>query len=206
MPPSRTGQTFMVLTVDQRDSRAGTDLVPHAERVLAPLSFHRGIERTAGDEFQAVIADSATLLDAVEQLVRLGTWNIGIGLGRVEQPLPSSTRAGRGEAFVLAREAVTSAKATPARIRVVGPGPNARWLETILWLWVGILNRRTAGGWEVADQLHRGLRQEEVALNLHISRSAVSQRAQAAGIVEADRARELAIHLADACLGARDAS
>lgn len=186
---------LMVLTADQRDSRRGTDLVPAAERALHDLPWLRPLERTAGDEFQAVVGDPTVLVEAVERLIRLGGWNIGIGIGAVEQPLPSSTRAGRGPAFVLAREAVTSAKATPSHLRVVGSGEAVRWLETVLWLWVLILNRRTRGGWEVADLLQRDQTQEQVASALQISRSAVSQRAQAAGVTEARRARELAVHL-----------
>lgn len=186
---------LVVLTVDQRDSRGGVDLVPEAQRALGDLALARSPERTAGDEFQTVLTDPEALLEAVERLIRLGQWNIGIGVGAVEQPLPPSTRAGRGEAFVMAREAVTSAKSTPAHIRVVGNDPATRWLETVLWLWVLVLRRRTRGGWEVAERLQRGQTQEQVASALQVSRSAVSQRAQAAGVSEARRARELAVHL-----------
>lgn len=195
MPEHATPRLLLVLTVDQRDSRTGVDLIPQAQRTLRDLALLRPIERTAGDEFQTVVADPEVLLESVERLLRLGRWNIGIGIGPVEHPLPRSTRAGRGEAFVMAREAVTSAKATPAHIRVVGSDPAVRWLETVLWLWAMVLHRRTSGGWEVAELLGRGLTQEQVATKLQISRSAVSQRAQAAGVSEAGRARELAVHL-----------
>ena len=195
MSEDLTPRLLAVLTVDQRDSRTGVDLVPRAQRSLGDLTMLRPVERTAGDEFQAVVADPEVLLESVERLLRLGRWNIGIGIGAVEQPLPRSTRAGRGEAFVMAREAVTSAKATPAHLRVVGSDPAVRWLETVLWLWATVLQRRSAGGWEVAERLGRGLTQEQVAAELQISRSAVSQRAQAAGVTEARRARELAAHL-----------
>jgi DNA-directed RNA polymerase specialized sigma24 family protein len=117
----------------------------------------------------------------------------------VEEPLPDSTRAARGAAFLHAREAVTSAKSSPWHLRVVdgtGAGP-ARALETTLWLWAAVLARRTPRGWEVADLVEgEGLSYEEAGRRLGISQSAVSQRAQPAGIVEGRRARELVTYLA----------
>ena len=59
-----------------------------------------------------------------------------------------------------------------------------------------MLARRTARGWEVADLVDEGLSYDEAGRRLGISQSAVSQRAQAAGIVEGRRARELVTHLA----------
>jgi hypothetical protein len=126
-----------------------------------------------------------------ERLLREDTWNIGIGIGEVEEPLPESTRAGRGTAYQHARDAVTGAKSSLWHLRVAGDRPGARLLETSLWLWAALLARRTKGGWEVADLVDTGLRYDGVAKQLGISQSAVSQRAAAAGIVEGQRAREL---------------
>ena len=56
-------------------------------------------------------------------------------------------------------------------------------------------------GWEVADLVEPGPSYVEVGERLGISQSAVSQRAQAAGIVEGRRARELATDLTRACSG-----
>lgn len=188
-----------VLTADQNDSRTGPDLVPTAIESLSALPLLRPFERTAGDEMQGVLDDPVALTRAIELLLRAGRWNIGLGFGGVEEPLPDSTRAGRGEAFLHAREAVTSAKNSPWHIRVVdgtGAGP-ARALETTLWLWAAVLARRTPRGWEVADLVEgEGLSYEEAGRRLGISQSAVSQRAQPAGIVEGRRARELVTYLA----------
>ena len=76
-----------------------------------------------------------------------------------------------------------------------------RALETALWLWAALLSRRTRRGWEVADLVDAGLRYDEVADRLGITQSAVSQRAQAAGIVEGLRARELVTELTSGLLG-----
>jgi hypothetical protein len=186
----------VVLTVDQRGStkHAATDRVPGTLTGLADLSgvtLLRVFERTAGDEFQGVLDDPASLAAVVERLLREDSWNIGIGVGEVDEPLPASTRAGRGAAYVHAREAVTAAKSSLWHLRVAGDRPRVRALETAILLWAAVLSRRTDRGWAVADLVDTGLRYEEVATRLGITQSAVSQRAQAAGIVEGVRAREL---------------
>jgi hypothetical protein len=190
-----------VLTVDQHGSRRADDLVPSALQALEGVPVLRAFERTVGDEFQGVVDDPSGLTMAVEVLLRQGAWNIGIGIGEVEEPLPGHARAGRGQAYLHAREAVTSAKTGPWRLRVVGDSPGARDLESTLWLWAAVLARRTDRGWDVADLVDEGLSYEEVGRRLGISQSAVSQRAQAAGIVEGRRARELVTHLGAALMG-----
>lgn len=190
-----------VLTVDQRNSRAEPDRVPGALAALDGIPLLRRLERTAGDEFQGVLDDPAAVPQLVEALLRENTWNIGIGFGAVEEPLGESARAGRGPAYLYARDAVTAAKNSPWHLRVCGEAPAARALETTLWLWAAVLARRTTRGWEVADLVDEGLSYEETGRRLGISQSAVSQRAQAGGIVEGRRARELAEHLAAGLLG-----
>lgn len=193
-----------ILTVDQRGSQTGPDLVPVVLELLndpalgpAELPF----ERTAGDEVQGVLSDGRAVVARLELLLRDGAWNIGLGLGAVELPLPSSTRAGRGEAFVLARQAVGRAKQLASRLSVVGASAyRAEQIETVAWLWAGVLTRRSDRGWEVADLLAEGLTYAETASRLGISQSAVSQRAQAAGLVESDRAARLLADLLDEAL------
>lgn len=192
--------TVLVLTVDQRDSRRGPDRVPDALERLREVPVLRGFERTAGDEFQGVLDEPVALARAVEPLLREQAWSIGIGAGPVELPLPEHARAGAGPAYLLARDAVTAAKSAPWHLRVAGEHPAARQLESALWLWAAVLARRTARGWEVADLIDAGLTYDETARRLGISQSAVSQRAQAAGLVEGRRARELVSHLAASAL------
>jgi hypothetical protein len=191
----------VVLTVDQRDSRRDVDRVPDALAALDGVPTRLPFERTVGDELQGVLDSPAALPEALERLLRQDAWNVGVGVGLVETPLPDHTRAGRGPAFVHARTAVTAAKASPWHLRVVGDDPGARALETTLWLWAAVLARRTSRGWEVADLVAEGRSYGEVADRLGISQSAVSQRAQAAGIVESRRARELATDLTAHLLG-----
>jgi len=198
-----------VLTVDQQDSRVRGDEVPallklldeavSAQSLAPPL---RAFQRTVGDEVQAVIADPATAVELIGTILRTGGWWVGLGVGAIEHPLPDETRAGRGPAYVLAREAVTRAKSSPHRIAVVGADRyRAEHLETTLGLWAGLLERRTERGWEVHDLVRHGLSYDEAGRRLGISQSAVSQRAQAAGLVDERRARKLARDLLAEMIG-----
>jgi hypothetical protein len=193
------GGPVAVLTLDQRGSRSGQDRVPAMLDRLNDAEHGRVLrrfERTAGDEVQGVVDRAAAAVARLEVLFRDGHWNVGLGVGAVERPLPRSTRAGRGEAFVLARQAVTRAKQAPARVSVVGADPyRADQLETVLWLWAGVLSRRSTRGWEVVDLLDQGLSHAEAGRRLGITQSAVTQRAQAAGVVEGRRAARLATEL-----------
>lgn len=193
--------TVIVITVDQRASRSAPDLVPEGIAALAGIDLLRAFERTAGDEFQGVLDAPEALSPVLETLLRDDAWNIGLGVGPVDLPLPDHARAGRGPAYLHARDAVTAAKSSPWHLRVAGATDTARDLESVLWLWAALLDRRTDKGWEVTDLVDTGLSYDEAGRRLGISQSAVSQRAQAAGLVEGRRARELVTHLAARLLG-----
>ncbi|MFC6288534.1 transposase [Nocardioides sp. GCM10027113] len=193
----------IVVTADQRGGRKGPDLVPAALETLAATPTLLPFERTAGDEVQGVLDDPASLPAVVELLLRAGHWHLGIGVGPVDEPLPDHARAGRGPAYLRAREAVDAAKTSPWNLRVVA-GPDdtdARDLESLLWLLAALLHRRTDKGWEVVDLADEGLPYEEIARRVGVTQSAVSQRAQAAGLVEGRRAREVVARLAARLLG-----
>lgn len=193
----------IVLTVDQRASRSSGDRVPDLLAALEPLPARLPFRRTAGDEVQGLLTDPAGLPAVVEQVLRSGGWRVGVGIGPVDDPLPDDVRGARGPAFVHARAAVDAARTAPADLRVVADPDTeraARALESALWLWAGLLERRTARGWEVVDLVDAGATYEQAAQRLGITQSAVSQRAAAAGLAEGRRARELAAHLAAAVL------
>src|SRR3954464_11116844 len=101
------GADVMVLTVDQRGSRRTVDRIPDALAALAEVPLLVAFERTVGDEFQGVLDDPVALPRIVETLLRAGDWNIGLGIGTIEEPLPDHARAGRGPAYLRARDAVT---------------------------------------------------------------------------------------------------
>ena len=180
----------IVLTVDQQNSRRGPDLVDGALERLSQYPATRAFERTAGDEFQGVFEDPMSAVDAVLDLVRDGHWSIGVGIGGVELPLPTSTRAGRGDAFVLAREAVEAAKRAPQRIAVratdAGAGAEA---QAVLHLLAALMRARTPQAWQAIDLVEPGRPQAEVAAKLGITRQAVGQRLTAAHWREEQAAR-----------------
>lgn len=191
-----------VLTVDQRASRKTSDVVPDLLNTLNRRPRRTGLlrkfERTAGDEVQGVLAEARATIDVIVHLVRADRWYVGLGIGDVVEPLPRSTRAGNGDAFVNAREAVTRAKSSTHHINVIGSDPHtAEQVETVLWLMASVLRRRSERGWAVADLLAEGLSRREIGVKLGISQSAVTQRAQAAGVVEEQRGRVLAAQLLD---------
>jgi hypothetical protein len=197
---------MFVLTLDQQQSRDRQDAVAALLTRLNARERRDGIlrdfERTAGDEAQGVVSAPETLLDIVLTLVREQCWHIGVGIGAVDEPLPASTRAGRGAAFVRARTAVGRAKSAPHRLSVVGAVDavgagdyRAEHVETVLWLLAAVVTRRSARGWEVADMLAQGMTRGRIADVLGISASAVSQRLQVAGVVEEQRGRALALAL-----------
>jgi hypothetical protein len=189
---------MFVLTVDQRHSRRTTDRV---EALLRDLSARQGdlvraFERTAGDEVQGVVAAPEVVVDLVLLLVRDRAWSVGVGVGAVDDPLPESTRAGSGPAFVAARAAVTAAKSRSTCLAVGGADQlGARRAQTSLDLVAALLQRRTERGAEAASLARQGLNQLQVAARLGVSKQAVSQRLQAADWYLEAPGRELAAYL-----------
>jgi hypothetical protein len=187
---------MFVVTADQRNSRRGPDRVP---AMLAELAERPGadphrlpFERTAGDEIQGLLSDPAAVVDVVVTLLRGGWW-VGIGVGGVDEPTPESARAGRGPAYVAAREAVDSAKGAAAGICVVGGAgiDGAEQAEAAAWLLATLLARRTPQGWQVVDLVAAGAKGIDAARKLDISPQAVSSRLRVAGWTEELRGREL---------------
>ena len=146
-----------------------------------------GFERTAGDEFQGVLADPRDAVAVVLDLVREGGWSIGVGAGPVQTPLPESTRAGAGAAFVWARRAVEAAKSRPARVAVRGAvDDDATDAQAVLTALAVLLQRRSPAAWEAVALVEAGRTQAEAAAQLGITRQAVGQRL-AAGAWELER-------------------
>jgi hypothetical protein len=197
----------LVLTIDQRGSRRVGDRV---EELLATLGDDvpattpgvvRPLERTVGDEVQLVLDDAPLAVELALTVLRTGGWSVGIGAGPVDLPLPASTRAGSGPAFVHARAAVERAKARPGPVPLGVVGPDRRAAadaEAVLTLVGAVAARRTPAGWQVIDALRAagaGARQDDVAARLGITQQAVSQRLRTALWSEEQAARPLAARL-----------
>lgn len=186
----------IVLTADQRASRRGPDRVEQILAALSEIPATRAFERTAGDEVQGVFEHAAAAGRALLALVRDEHWSVGVGIGPVEEPLPKTTRAGRGPAFELAREAVEAAKRSPQHVAVRGSDPQAAAdADGVLALIAAVTRGRTRQAWEAIDLVESGFSQAEVAAKLAISPQAVSQRLHAAHWREDRDARPTLVRL-----------
>ncbi len=199
---------MFVLTVDQMASRHSRDLVEPALARLSDLPTRLPFTRTVGDEFQGVLEDGQSVVDAILVLMRSGTWHVGLGIGAVEEPLPADPRSARGPAFLAARAAVEQAKREPEHVHVIAPTApeEAEDAAVVLALLTALRARRTPSGWEAVDLMATSGQQTEVAQRLGVSRQAVGQRLQAAGWALEQRTLPVLSRLldrADAASGAR---
>ena len=202
---------MFAITADQKASRRDVD---RAGSVRDDLAAHYDgrlvlpVDRTSGDEVQALVADAATALDMVLRLTRAGRWSVGLGIGDVRTPLPRATREASGPAFIAARDAVTAAKRSPTRFALAvepspgghrapvgdaedghrppadaarGPLPGAAEVEALITLLLLTRDRRTPQGWDVVDRMADGGTQRDVAAALGITPQAVSTRLRISG-------------------------
>lgn len=195
-----------VLTVDQRGSRRAEDLVPH---LLATMPSIEGVvrpaERTVGDEVQVVLDDADGAVELALHLLRRGDWSVGIGAGPVDEPLPASAREARGQAFVLARQAVEAAKSRNRSVPLAVRGTDERsaaHAEAVLTLIGAVAARRSAAGWQAVDAAQTADEgQDAIARRLGVSQQAVSQRLHAALWAEEMAARPAAARLLTSAAG-----
>jgi hypothetical protein len=188
----RVGDRVEALLADLADTSPLVDAAPGA--VVLPF------ERTVGDEVQGVLADPDLVVALALHLVRLGGWSIGIGAGGVDVPLPASSRAGSGSAFIHARDAVEAAKSRLRSVPLAVRGDDADLAaeaEGVLVLLGSVVARRTEPGWAVVDRLTSGAgeRQEDLAADLGITQQAVSARLRSALWFEEAAARPAAARL-----------
>ena len=173
-----------MLTVDQIASRRRRDLVAATMAELTGRFPGVPVTRTVGDEFQVLFAtEPVSVVDAILTLMREGTWHVGVGIGRVEEPTPQDLREARGPAFLAARRAVDEAKERADHLRIVATPPaedEADEAEVLLSLVLALRTRRSPAGWAAADLSDEGLTQAEIGERLGISRQAVHQRLLAA--------------------------
>ena len=187
-----------VILADQVDSRTESDRVPSALDALVHVGMLLPYERTAGDEIQGLAATGSAVVASIVALTRLDGWRIGIGVGAVDEPVPTSTRA----AISAARRSPVELSLTPGdSVRAGGYGDYVEDAETALWLLRGTLERRSAEGWELMDLLDAGLTNAQAAASLGISPSAVSQRLGRAARTEGSRGALLATRLLDRLVG-----
>lgn len=200
-------QPALVVIADQVRSRHEPDRVPAALERLAPVPVLLPFERTAGDEIQALVCSPEAAVASLVALSREGGWQVGVGIGAVDGPLPRTTRAARGSAYLAARAAVAAAKGSRTGVAlrtVTGDGYGAEEVldaEAALWLLWSVLGRRTEEGWQIVDLHDEGLTGIEAATRLGISPSAASQRLRRSAYDEARAGARLAARLLAHAIG-----
>lgn len=195
---------MFVITTDQRDSRHDDDRVDAAIVGIGerwPDALLLPPDRTAGDEFQLVPATAEATIDIVLHLHRAGRWSIGLGVGAIEAPLPTTTRAARGPAFFAARRAVEAAKNRQSRFAVDPDAsasaafPSVRDVEGLADPLLQLRDQRTDAGWQVVDLLREGTTQSDIADRLRVTPQAISLRARSANARTDEPARAALIRL-----------
>ncbi|WP_424310448.1 hypothetical protein [Gordonia sp. (in: high G+C Gram-positive bacteria)] len=145
------------------------------------------------------------MFDSPETLSRLavdlaasGHWSVGIGVGAVDQPLPTQTRAGRGPAFLAARDAVEAAKRNRWHLCVAGPSSWCPHAQSAGRLLVDVLADRSDAGREAVALVSGGRSQAAAARHVGITPQAMSLRLQHARWDVEPGARALFSRLLDA--------
>ena len=186
---------MFVVTMDQRDSRSSPDHVPTLLDALSGVETVAEFERTAGDEVQALLSSPEAVRTTVLTALRFGDWHCGIGVGAVESgSYATGTRAGRGAAYLAAREAVEAAKSAggPVAVRVAEDAPaSARdWAadcEAVWTLVAALVTDRTEAQWRVVDMVDRTDTQAAAAEALGMTPTSVAGALRRSGI-RAERA------------------
>ncbi len=192
------------ILLDQRGSRRSPDLIEEwrsALRADPGIRFRLPFERTAGDEMEALVDDPASLAEVALRALRSADWSIGIGIGPVNLPLPTSVRAASGDAFVLARRAVRQAKARAAgRLCVIAQEPGGDDMEAALLLMRALYARRPQAESRVIQLRDQGLNTVEIARRTGVTKQAVSKHLLAAHWAEEQAGRGLVHRLAQRLL------
>ncbi|MGA7203682.1 MAG: MarR family transcriptional regulator [Specibacter sp.] len=190
---------MFVLTMDQKGSRTSSDRVPAFLRQLNDIPVVLAFERSVGDEVQGLVETAASAVEVAMRALRTGHWYVGIGVGDVGMPLPSSTRAASGGAFVAAREAVDRAKKAGERVPLSvrtsdsAAGAETAAAEAVLVLIGDLVRKRSASEWRVVDALADStVRQVDAARALDISPQAVSKAILRSGWQEEHNGRAAA--------------
>lgn len=180
---------MFVMTIDQRASRSHDDHVPSLLAEFDSVSTLAPFQRTAGDEVQGVLDEPAAVREVLLIALRRGAWHCGVGVGHVQAgSFVAGARAGRGPAYLAAREAVQAAKSLAGSVAVrTDPDADdtaAMWAadcEAVWQLVASLVLGRTEAQWRVVDAVDAsdtqvaaaerlGMRPTSVAGALRLSR------------------------------------
>ncbi|MBT8160804.1 MULTISPECIES: hypothetical protein [Arthrobacter] len=191
---------MFTLTINQRDSRSDGDLVPQLLKDLRHIPARLDFDRSVEDEVQGIVDAPHQAVETALIALRTGRWYVGIGVGPVNEPLPSQIKDASGHGLVYARRAVDRLRSGKERVPVAVEGPIAALAaesEAVLRLLGHIVQHRSVAEWRVLDLLTPGVRgqQKTVAQELGISTQAVSKALSRAQWAEEHAARPAAARL-----------
>lgn len=159
-------------------------------------------ERTAGPDALALAARAPTALDAVLRAVEHGGFAVGLGVGALTAPLPTSVREISGPALASAGTALRAARVTsqvPLAVRAADPRQQeaAEDAEAVLRLIGWMARTRNRGQWRVVRALREDphATQAQLASRLGITQQSVSRALKTSGWREESAAHPLAVRL-----------
>jgi hypothetical protein len=185
-----------------RRERAAADL-PDGQDDLAhprlPSARHAVLHRfetTTGGRFEGVVDDPIDLVDLVLDLVRAGSWLVGLGAAPSGPAGDPSTRGDGGPAATFARQALDRAARRPQRLAVLAADRScAEQADAVLTLLATVVQRRSVAAWQAVDLVAAGLSVTRAAELLGVSRQAVGQRLATGLWPQEQRARPVAARL-----------
>lgn len=160
------------------------DLVRRSAEALSTLPGVGTFEEVGVEDIRAHVSGPVETVDLIMALLSDGNWAIGLGITQ------------HGPAVYAATDAVGT---RPAQVRVIvdksDVATEASDIEATFALIAHVLAKRTVEGREATSLVRRGLNQNEAALELGISKQAMSQRLQAAGWQAEQAGWKLAVNL-----------
>ncbi len=177
---------MFVVTMTQRSAEPSEDHV---------AAFHQELQERLGVDlpgswaadttwYRQCFSDSRHVIEAALFAMRLGTWNVGIGIGAATQH-DDRTLEGSGvkAADVAVSLAAKQGQLVPLRVEAAKPPRGVeqtklgKHSQSVLQLLGHIVTRRSEAEWAVLDRLTPGIRgqQRRVATELGMTVQAVSQ-------------------------------
>ena len=176
---------MFVVTMTQRS------VEPSEQRVS---EFHQEIGQRLGIElsgswssdpmtYRQVFSTASHVVEAALYAMRLGTWNVGIGVGAATEHDDELSGSGVRAADLAVSLAAKQGQLVPLRVeaakppRGVEPTQLGKHAQSVLQLLGHVVSRRSAAEWAVLDRLDPGIRgqQRRVAQELGMTVQAVSQ-------------------------------
>lgn len=177
---------MFVVTMTQRS------VEPHQDNVSA---FHQDVQERLGTELPAswshdplsyrqVLTSAADVVEIALYAMRLGDWNVGVGVGAVDDGSEDEvTGSGVKASNVAVALASKQGQLVPLRVEAAKPPRGVpqtqlgQHAQSVLQMLGHIVSRRSTAEWAVLDRLEPGVRgqQRRVAQELDMTVQAVSQ-------------------------------